>query len=98
MSIPDEWRARSPRMTEAGYQGIEALLQHVDAPRWNHTIGDRVGDAEAAALDTFREQCAEAPLEAGERPSEALLERVRAQVDQTFDLAQRWPERAGPAP
>lgn len=96
MSIPDEWRARSPRMSEAGYEGLRALLQHVDAPRWNHTIGDRVGDAEAAALDEFRAQCAEAPLEAGTHPSDALLERVRAQVTQTFDLAQRWPEGLDP--
>ncbi|MCA9532443.1 MAG: hypothetical protein KC593_02145 [Myxococcales bacterium] len=96
MSIPEEWRARSPRMSEVGYRGLRALLQHVDAPRWNHTIGDRVGDAEAAALQTFREACVGSPLESGTRPSDALLARVLEQTRSTFDLARRWPEGLDP--
>ncbi|MCA9577602.1 MAG: hypothetical protein KC668_19330 [Myxococcales bacterium] len=92
MTIPDEWRARCPRMTEAGYEGLRALLQHTDAPRWNHTIGDRVGDREAEALETFREACARDPLEHDALPSDALLTRVDALRESTFDLAQRWPE------
>jgi phenylacetate-CoA ligase len=96
MSIPDEWRARSPRMSEAGYRGLKALLQHVDAPRWNHTIGDNVGDAEAAALDVFREDCERSPLESGAQPSEAALARLETLRTQTFDLAQRWPEGLDP--
>lgn len=50
MTIPDDWKARAPAMTERAWQGVRRLLQHRDAPRWNQTIGDRV---DAASLDTL---------------------------------------------
>jgi hypothetical protein len=49
--IPDDWRARAPAMTERAWRGLARILQHPDAPRYNRTLGDRVGPTELAALE-----------------------------------------------
>ncbi len=70
--IPADWRERSPAITVRAWQGLARTLQHAHAPRWNQTIGDRVGPAELARLDAFREALAEQPLESEREPSAAI--------------------------
>ena len=61
--IPDDWSARAPAMTERAWQGLERVLQHPDAPRYNRTLGDRVGTAELAALEAFSTALVSRPRE-----------------------------------
>src|SRR5688572_9005796 len=70
--VPDEWRQRAPRLSERAYTGLMSVLQHADAPRWNRTMGDRVGDAELEGLAAFRRELAE-PFGASREPSARVL-------------------------
>lgn len=86
-AIPADWRARAPAMSERAWQGLLCTLQHADAPRWNQTIGDRVGQGELEALATFRRTLAERPLESGRAPSRAITDFVGALTDRLLGLA-----------
>lgn len=67
--IPPEWRARAPAMTERAWAGLARVLEHVDAPRYNRTMGDRVGERELAALAGLRAALATGVREAERAPS-----------------------------
>ena len=77
-SIPDAWRARAPAMTERAWAGLARVLEHPDAPRYNRTLGDRVGAEELAALDACRAALATAPREAAATPSTTIVDFVEA--------------------
>ncbi|MBI4952994.1 MAG: AMP-binding protein [Myxococcales bacterium] len=77
-AIPDDWRQRAPLLGERAWQGLTRWLQHPDAPRWNRTMGDRVGERELEALARFRRALADEPLEAAAEPSPAMAARVDA--------------------
>ena len=77
-TIPDAWRARAPAMTERAWAGLARVLEHPDAPRYNRTLGDRVGPEELAALDGCRAALADAPREAAATPSAATVAFVEA--------------------
>jgi len=84
--IPADWRQRAPAMTERAWAGLCRTLQHVDAPRWNQTIGDRIGGAELDELAAFRRLLAERPLEADRAPSAAMAAWVEALRGRLFLL------------
>jgi len=65
-------------MSPRAWRGLERILQHPHAPRWNQTIGDRVGDAELARLAAFRDELAHAALEADAEPSSRMAARIEA--------------------
>lgn len=99
MTIPSDWLARAPSLTERAWQGLAAVLQHEAAPRWNQTIGDRVGPVELEALAEFRREIANQPLEAGVSPSAAMVDRVEtlrerllglSGLPRGFDVARDW--------
>lgn len=71
-TIPTAWRARAPAITPAAWRGLERTLQHPHAPRWNQTIGDRVGERELACLAEFRAALASRPLESERLPSATI--------------------------
>lgn len=96
--IPDAWRARSPLMTPAAWRGLRDVLQHADAPRWNHTIGDNIDAPAMEVVDAFRERALTGPRrEHGQRPSEAMSAWVREQVPRLFHLSAQWTEGLDPA-
>lgn len=84
--IPDDWRARAPAMTERAWRGLERVLQHPDAPRYNRTLGDRVGPAELATLETCRAALVARPREAAATPSAATVAFVEALRPRLFLL------------
>lgn len=89
MTIPEEWRWRAPAMTERGWRGLSRILQHVDAPRYNRTIGDRVGEQQLGALADFRQLTLKAPLESEREPSDAMsssIEALRGRLSLLDDL------------
>ncbi|HVV86219.1 MAG TPA: AMP-binding protein [Kofleriaceae bacterium] len=85
-AIPPEWRARAPAMTEGAWAGLSRVLEHVDAPRYNRTLGDRVGDGELAALAAMRAALATAPREADRAPSARTADFVEALRDRLWLL------------
>ena len=95
--IPEIWRERIPLITPAAWRGLKRVLQHPSAPRYNRTIGDRVGEAEMEGLAAFRQLLQARPaLEADAAPSSAMtdwLEALRERVlhlqalPRGFDLA-----------
>ena len=85
--IPEDWRARAPAMSARAWSGLARTLQHADAPRWNQTIGDRVGEAELEALAAFRIEIRARALESARAPSRALTDWVGALADRLFLLA-----------
>jgi phenylacetate-CoA ligase len=87
MTVPEAWRERAPCMSQASWRGLERTLQHVDAPRWNRTLGDRVGEVELADLEVFRRELGGRPREAGREPSRAMLGFVDALRDRLWVLA-----------
>ncbi len=84
--IPDDWRARAPAMTEGAWRGLERVLQHPDAPRYNRTLGDRVGPAELAVLEACRAALVARPREAAATPSAATVAFVEALRSRLFLL------------
>ena len=84
--IPDDWSARAPAMTERAWQGLERVLQHPDAPRYNRTLGDRVGTAELAALETFKVALVSRARESAAEPSSATIDFVEALRSRLFLL------------
>ena len=58
---------------DAAWAGLEGVIQHADAPRWNQTIGDRVDASALDGLAAFREQIAQQPLETEGGPSDPML-------------------------
>lgn len=84
--IPDDWRARAPAMTERAWRGLERVLQHPDAPRYNRTLGDRVGPAELAAIETCRAALVSRPREAAATPSSATVDFVEGLRTRLFLL------------
>ena len=71
--IPDDWRERAPMMDAPAWAGLRDVLQHVDAPRWNQTIGDRVDAQALEGLEAFREQIAQSPLSVEIAPGDSTL-------------------------
>src|SRR6058998_2668083 len=49
---------RSPLITTAGRRLLTRLLEHPDAPRWNHSGGDRLQRADLKAVENFAEALA----------------------------------------
>ncbi len=85
-ALPDDWRARAPAMTEAAWRGLERVLQHPDAPRYNRTLGDRVGTPELAALDACRAALGSRPREAAASPSQGTVDFIEALRSRLFLL------------
>lgn len=85
-SIPSDWKERTPAMTERAWEGLARTLQHRDAPRWNQTIGDRVGPRELEGLAAFRRVLVATPLESALEPSSAMVAWVDALRDRLFLL------------
>lgn len=77
-TIPPAWKSRAPAITPAAWRGLERILQHPSAPRWNQTIGDRVGEPELERLADFRSALSTRPLESDRRPSIALTDWVES--------------------
>ncbi|MEO8703921.1 MAG: AMP-binding protein [Kofleriaceae bacterium] len=88
MTIPDAWRARAPAMTERAWQGLERVLQHADAPRYNRTLGDRVGAGELAAFAACRAGLVSRAREAAAAPSLATTDFIEALRSRLFLLDQ----------
>jgi phenylacetate-CoA ligase len=84
--IPPEWRARAPAISERAWAGLARMLQHADAPRYNRTIGDRVGDGELAALARMRDALRTQPLEAEPAPSTRITDVVEGLRERLFLL------------
>lgn len=85
MSIPADWRARSPTMTDKAWRGLARLLQHSDAPRWNQTIGDRVNERALMDLEAYRAAFARAP-DASTTPSRLIVDFVESMRPRLFLL------------
>lgn len=73
-------------MTERAWAGLERVLQHPDAPRYNRTLGDRVGPAELAALEACRAALVSRPRESAWAPSLATVDFVEALRPRLFLL------------
>jgi len=71
--IPNDWRQRAPLLDEGAWLGLKAILQHLHAPRWNQTIGDRVDGDSLAGLEEYREQIATGHRESTRNPSSQML-------------------------
>ncbi|MFO0556250.1 MAG: hypothetical protein U0271_48180 [Polyangiaceae bacterium] len=84
--IPSAWRERTPLITERAFAGLERVLQHADAPKWNRQLGDRVGARDLEKLAAFRAAVASAPREVELRPSERITSFVDALRDRLFAL------------
>jgi len=84
--LPEDWRERAPRITERAWSGLARVLEHPDAPKYNRTIGDRVGDAELQALDAFRSDIERSGLEADLDPSPRITDWVESHRDRLFLL------------
>ncbi|MEZ4460806.1 MAG: hypothetical protein R3E66_13960 [bacterium] len=54
MAIPSEVLERTPLITDAGFSRLSDLIQHPDAPRWNHQLGDRLKADDLEAANAFR--------------------------------------------
>lgn len=100
-TIPDAWKWRAPAMSEGAWRGLSRVLQHPHAPRYNRTMGDRVGAEELEALERFRLDVASAELEHALAPSprtvafvEALRDRVPllGRLPRGFDVARDFAE------
>jgi phenylacetate-CoA ligase len=61
-------------MTLRAWDGLRRVLEHPHAPRYNRTMGDRVGEAELAALEGFRRALRELPKEHAWAPSGAICD------------------------
>lgn len=91
--------ARCPLITPQGRDTLRHLFEHVDAPRWNHLAGDRVGADELQAAQDYAAQLAVA-APASAQPSPSLLawlaERLpqvplwRRRIAVDADLARHW--------
>lgn len=46
--------SRMPLLTDRGRAMLTRLREHVDAPRWNREVGDRLNESDLVALDRFR--------------------------------------------
>ena len=53
---PGAFLARFPSITRAGWSLYNELLQHPDAPRWNHEAGDRLARADLRAVHNFQDR------------------------------------------
>lgn len=84
--IPDDWRERTPAISERAWTGLARVLQHPDAPKYNHTLGDRVGEAELAALEQCRIGMTARPREAAITPSTATIDFVESLRPRLFLL------------
>ncbi len=84
--IPDAWRERAPAMTERAWEGLERVLQHPDAPRYNRTLGDRVGPAELVALEACRAALVSRSRESAAAPSSATVDFVESLRSRLFLL------------
>ncbi len=100
-AIPDEWKWRAPAMSEGAWRGLSRVLQHPYAPRYNRTMGDRVGAEELEALARFRVDVEASALESELEPSprtvvfvEALRDRVPllGRLPRGFDVARDFVE------
>jgi phenylacetate-CoA ligase len=86
MAVPDEWRARAPAMTDAGFCGLDKVLQHPDAPRWNRRLGDRVDGPALEELDRFRELLRKPTTPTASRPHGEIITFVEALRSRLFLL------------
>ncbi len=84
--IPADWSARAPAMTERAWEGLERVLQHPDAPRYNRTLGDRVGAAELAVLETFNAGLVSRARESAAEPSSATVDFIEGLRPRLFLL------------
>ncbi len=85
-TIPDAWRARAPAMRQGAWDGLRRVLEHPHAPRYNQTLGDRVGERELEALAAFREVMRVRPREAAREPSSGTVRFVEALRERLFSL------------
>lgn len=53
-SIPAALRQRQPSIDDAGAANLRRMVEHPDAPRWNHVAGDRLDADDLRWLDGFR--------------------------------------------
>lgn len=67
-------RERQPSIDAAGAANLRRMVEHPDAPRWNHVAGDRLTAEDLRWLDAFRERLARPPGPwSGAEPDAAIL-------------------------
>jgi len=99
--IPPERRQRNPLLTDEGYAGLQAMVQHPDAPRWNYEVGDRLTAEDLPALADFRTRVGRQRPGTEPVPDEAIRQRIRLwreivprireMVPEGTDLVREWP-------
>ncbi|MBX2798024.1 MAG: AMP-binding protein [Myxococcales bacterium] len=90
---PAELARRNPLITERGFTLLQRLLQHPDAPSWNHTAGDRLDAAGLTALDAFRGRLRDpAPFDhvAWVQGRRDHVEAFRKRLPEGTDVARDW--------
>ena len=99
-AIPVDRQQRNPLMTEAGFQLLNRIRQHADAPRWNFEVGDRLLPEDLPSVEAFRQRVFAPRQYESHRPSSELLAWVqrmrdriplfRAHLPEGFNLARDW--------
>ena len=100
-TIAADLRRRQPSIDDAGVSMLRRLVEHCDAPAWNHVAGDRLGAEDLAWLDRFRDLLASErrPFAAGPPPATVLVDLVaRAstsplladRLDTVSDVEAQW--------
>lgn len=89
---------RNPLITDEGRKLLKRLIEHPDAPRWNHAAGDGLDASDLEALHRFsdRLESAESGFQ-GHVPSSDILERVRLLRSSVLSFRKRIPEGFDPA-
>lgn len=83
-----ELRRRQPSIDAAGAAMLRQLVEHPDAPAWNHVAGDRLQADDLAWLDALRADLAQrTPTSAG--PDARLLSWLADRLPQTPLLRER---------
>jgi phenylacetate-CoA ligase len=73
-------------MQQGAWDGLRRVLEHAHAPRYNQTLGDRVGARELEALASFRDTLRSLPREAQREPSSRTVQFVEALRERLFCL------------
>ncbi len=91
-AVPLERAERNPLMTDDGYQLLNRISQHPDAPRWNYVVGDRLQAQDLERVQRFRHDLNQAPRDHGSAPPEWLFEWIRQQRESTTIFAEHLPD------
>jgi phenylacetate-CoA ligase len=99
--VPTEVRRLQPLITSSAYDSLRSVVQHLDAPRWNFQVGDKLIGEDLEAVEAFRARHASPPVRFVTGPSEAILrwlDKTRArswflkeQIPAAVDVVRDWP-------